>query len=220
MIVTVSGRDRDAHQSIFNQMFQWRYDVFVIKRRWTLPCKGTLEIDQYDNGNAVYFYHVDDAGAITSHVRLTPSVTDSLLADCYAHLVECDTPIRSPTVYEGTRYIVLPRHKSRACNRAAKAELLLAMIEWARDQGIAHIQVIIDITLLASMIEMTPQVRPMGLSRPYAGGPEIDGGGEAIAIRCPVNEQVIQDLRAYGQFDNADRAYRPLALEGRDTTVH
>jgi N-acyl-L-homoserine lactone synthetase len=220
MIVTVSGRDRPACNDLFNQFFRLRYNIFVVQRRWTLPCKGTLEVDQYDNENAVYFYHVDDAGEITSHVRLTPSMTDSLLADAFTHLVESPEPIRSPTVYEGTRYIVLPRHKTRACNRAAKAELLLAVNEWARDHGITHTQVIIETTLLASFMEMTPEVRPMGLSQPYAGGPDVDGGGESIAIRCPANDKVIADLRAYGGFAPGERSYQPLVPHPHDTTVH
>jgi len=215
MILTINGSDRLACHDIHQQLFRLRYDVFVKQRRWTLPVKGTSEVDQYDNDDAVYFYQIDDDGFITSHVRLTPSLTSSLLADIFPHLVENPRDIRSASIYEGTRYFVQPRKKSRALNRAAKAELLLAVNEWARDNGITHTQVIIESYLFPSFLEMSSQVRPLGLSQPHGGGPGVDGGGESIAIRCPTNDQVIRDLRAYGELKNGAPSYRSLMSELR-----
>jgi N-acyl-L-homoserine lactone synthetase len=210
MIVTVRGRDRAECPDIFNRLFKFRYDVFVKKLRWTLPTKGNLEIDQYDNADAVYFYYVDDDGFISSHVRLTPTTTSSLLADYFPHLADSPHDVRTPNVYEATRYIVLPRKKTASSNRASKAELLLAVNEWARAHGITHTQTIIETSLLGSFMEMSSEVRPLGLSHPYGGGPEIEGGGEAIAIRCPANEKVIRDLRKYGGLVNGVASYRSL----------
>lgn len=215
MIIHLSGADRAAHPDLFKQLFRLRHDVFVVGRYWTLPMKGNLEIDQYDRCDAQYFFALDDDGRVCSHVRLTPSMSGSLLADCFAHLVE-EGSIREPQIYEGTRYIVLPRSKARSCIRTAKAELLVAMFEWAQKNDVSHVQVMVETKMLPSFIEMTPAIRPLGLSHPYGGGPNVKGGGEAIAIRCPVNGAVIADLRAYGSLKNGvavliDRSRRQAA---------
>lgn len=202
MIVTLQGHQRNACRSIFQQLFRLRYDTFVRDRQWTLPTRNGTEIDQYDRDDSIYFYGLDEDNFLRSHVRLTPSVTSSLLADCFPHLVETGVDIRSATVFEGTRLIVSPRKGSKISNKAAKAELLVAMFEWSQSMGATHIQVIVESRMLASYVEMTPDIRPLGLAHPYGGGPQVLGGGEALAIRCPVTDKVIKDLRSFGGLVN------------------
>jgi acyl-homoserine lactone synthase len=202
MIITLSGRDRVACKEIFDQLFRLRHQVFVEGRHWSLPCKGQFEVDQYDKDDAQYFYGLDGDGNLISHVRLTPSMTSSLIADCFSHLADDPTSIRSPAIYEGTRYIVQPRTRSREAMSAAKAELLIGMFTWAHERGCSDVQVIIETQLLPTFFEMTPEVRPMGLSGPYGGGSTAPGGGDAIAIRCPASLKVIDDLRAFGGLVN------------------
>lgn len=202
MIITLTGQQRSGCRDIFDLLFRLRYETFVSGRNWTLPSRQGLEVDQYDRDDSVYFYGLDEEGFLRSHVRLTPSMTASLLADYFPHLVEINEPIRSPSVYEGTRLIVLPRKGSKTSNRAAKAELMVAMFEWCRAASATDIQVVIESRMLSSYVEMTSCLRPLGLAHPYSGGSTTPGGGEAIAIRCPVNEQVLRDLRLYGGLAN------------------
>lgn len=202
MIITMSGKDRTGCKAIFDQLFRLRYEVFVAGMGWSLPTRCGLEIDQYDNADAQYFYGLDAEGRLISHVRLTPSKTASLIADCFPHLVDGAFDVRSDTVFEGTRYIVKPVERSRRAVRTAKAELLVAMFSWARQQGGTQVQVIVETKLLPTFLEMTPEVRPMGLSKAYGGGCDAPGGGEAIAIRCPITDKVIADLREFGGLVN------------------
>lgn len=200
MIITLSGKERSANATVFRQLFAFRYDVFVKRRHWSLPARGNLDIDQYDCPEAQYFYGVDDDGSIFSHVRLTPTMTHSLMADYFPHLVEGRHQLRDPLIYEATRYIVMPREKSRARNCTAKAELLGAVMQWSLERGLTHLQTVIDTSGFPSFIELSPETLPLGLSHPYGGGPTIDGGGDAMAIRCPVSQKVVEDILAYGDL--------------------
>jgi acyl-homoserine lactone synthase len=201
MIQALSGQSRAYNPRLFQQLFKLRHKVFVGGRKWSLPTQGDMEIDQYDVPEAVYFWRQDDDGQVDCHVRITPTTKHSLLADYFPHLVEGDTSPRGKTIYEATRYIAMPSKKTRENNRTAKAELLLQMLEWADANGVTHIQTVIDTATYASFVEMTPDTRPLGLSFPYGGGPTVSGGGECMAIRWPVNEKVMQDLRKYGGID-------------------
>lgn len=200
MLVTLSGHDRPKHSAIFDRLFRLRYDVFVKGRRWTLPTRDGLDVDQYDCPDAQYFFVLDDGGELRGHVRLTPTTTHSLLADYFPHLIEGQDLPRGHTIYEATRYIVQPSEKSRCASRRVKAELLNAVMEWSMTRGITEVQTVIDTAALSTFLEITSECRPLGLPSPYGGGIGIVGGGEAMAIRCRVTSKAIHDIREFGEL--------------------
>ena len=167
-------------------------------RGWSLPTINGLEIDQYDDDDAVYFLDLNEEDRIQGSMRITPTIKSSLIADYFPHLVENGQSPRSPTIYECTRYIMLPPRKSRHDCRLAKARLISAMLEWCLDHDLTFIQAVIDSAALPSYLELSPLVTPLGLSHPYGGGRKTPGGGDCIAIRWPICEQVLQDVRDYG----------------------
>jgi N-acyl-L-homoserine lactone synthetase len=198
MVRVLYGHQRSKHIEEFKELFRLRYQVFIQGRNWSLPSTNGLEIDQYDKEDAVYFVDYNDNGQIQGSVRLTPTANASLLADYFPHLVEQDTPPRSAQIYEATRYIVLPPQKSREANRAAKAALLGGMVEWCLGRKLSFVQTVIDSSALSSFVEITGKTIPLGLSHPFGGGRGVSGGGECMAIRWPVTEDLLEDIRAYG----------------------
>ncbi len=204
MIIHFSGSQKDKFQEAYRKLGELRYEVFVARRKWTLPARNNIEVDQYDNCWAEYFYGVSRDGSIYSHVRLTPTLHSSLLADYFPHLVAMGDAPRAPDIYEATRYIVTPSVKTATAKRRAKAELLEAAMLWAKENGVTQLQTVIDTHGLSSFLELSNQVQPLGTSHAYGGGPETPGGGEALAIRCPVNDQVIQNIRDYGGLEGGN----------------
>ncbi|ODR97523.1 hypothetical protein AUC70_00430 [Methyloceanibacter stevinii] len=55
MVQVIEGKDRARHAGLFETLFRARYETFVVNRRWSLPARNGLEIDQYDTDQAVYF---------------------------------------------------------------------------------------------------------------------------------------------------------------------
>lgn len=196
MITHLSGDQRPAHREVFDDLFRLRYDVFVGSRRWSLATRAGRESDEYDLPEAQYFFGRADDGRIISHCRLTPT-THSLMADYFPHLVQKEVAIRHPRIMETTRLIVLPQGRKGERIQASKAALLLAVFEWAAAHGITHIQTVIEAVLYGGIMELLPQTEVLGLAGPYGGGPGVDGGGDAIALRCPVNHQSLADLRRW-----------------------
>ena len=215
MILTLRGSERQEYGKFFDQMFRLRHDVFVKGRGWSLPCGNGRETDQYDVDEAVYFLDINEDGSIESCVRATPTVRHSLLADYFPHLIENGMPARAPDVFECTRYIVLPSRKQRDTIRAAKARLLISLFQWALKEKLSYLQTVIDAGTLGSFVEMSTQTIPLGLAHPYGGGRGVPGGGECIAIRWPVNQEVINDVLEYvGWPETPETVYDAEVMRG------
>jgi acyl-homoserine lactone synthase len=219
MILTLKGSDRSAYPELFEQHFQLRFDVFVKGRGWSLPAANGLEIDQYDNADAVYFLDLNEENRIQGSIRITPTVKSSLIADYFPHLIENGESPRSPTIYECTRYIVLRPRKNRSDNRLAKSRIIGAMLDWCFDNGLTYLQTVIDSMALPTYLELTPRTIPLGLAHPYGGGRKTPGGGECMAIRWPITPEVLQDVRAYGGEAEADAMFAHVAA-AREQPVH
>lgn len=202
MITIICGREREEHRELCERLYRLRHSIFIEQRAWSLPARlGGRDVDQYDDcPDAVYFCESNDEGQIEAHVRLTPTLTHSLMADYFPHIVDQRYSPRGKGIWEATRYIVLPARKSRAGNRAAKTRILSAMLEWALDNRVSHIQTVIDTATFASFVEMTEETLPLGLSHDYGGGPAAPGGGRCMGIRWPVTAKVRNDLLLYGQM--------------------
>ncbi|MEM7192849.1 MAG: hypothetical protein AAF405_08325, partial [Pseudomonadota bacterium] len=154
----------------------------------------------------------DDAGYLQGAVRLTPTVSASLTADYYPHLSDGDVSLRDPFVYEGTRYIASPSEKTPENNRAVKARILGAMTEWAWNFGIRYVQTVIDAPLLRSFQKVNSKTFALGSAHPYGGGKGVTGGGTCMAIRLPVTERAIGEIRAYGELEGSPLA-EPYAYQ-------
>lgn len=218
----MSGSERRIHAELFEQYFRLRHDVFIKGRGWSLPAGNGLEVDQYDDAAAVYFLDVSDEKRIQGAIRITPTVKSSLIADYFAHLVENGELPRSPTIYECTRYIVIPPRKSRDDNRLAKSRIIGAMLEWCRDHQLTYLQTIINSAALPTYLDLTSLTIPLGLSHPYGGGRKTPGGGECMAIRWPICTQVLQDVRRYGGFADIEpfSNQAPVFARSEDELVH
>lgn len=204
MIFTLTGKDRRAATALFEKLFRLRCQVFRDERGWSIPTHNGLEFDQYDDLEAKYFFELDDNGSVRSHVRLNPTNQGSLLADYFPHLVDDKYEPRGPNIWEATRFLVLPQPRGREEKRRTEARLFSAMLEWAEVSGVGHIQAVLEKTLYPTFLQIAPQTFPMGLTQPYGGGQDVVGGGEVLAVRCPVNRLAIEEVRIYGGLEQPD----------------
>jgi acyl-homoserine lactone synthase len=157
MIFVLEGSQRRQLRYYFDRMFKLRHQIFIEELGWNLPkARGDHEIDEYDVDEAVYLLDITDEDVLQGTVRLTPSMSCSLVADYFPHLVECDVSARSPLVYEATRYIFLPLNKNAQENRIAKARLLAGMVEWCLAKKVSHIQCVVDMKAFPSWVELVP----------------------------------------------------------------
>jgi acyl-homoserine lactone synthase len=218
MILVLEGSQRRKLGYYFDRMFRLRHQVFIKELGWNLPkAYVDYEIDEYDVDEAVYLLDIADDDVLQGTVRLTPSLSCSLVADYFPHLIECGLAPRSPHVYEATRYIFLPISKSAPENRVAKARLLAGMVEWCFSKHICHIQRVVDMTAFPAWVDLVPQTMPLGLPHPYGGGRGAPGGGDCIAFRWPATREVIDGIRSYGGIHGDQyRLFSETKIERRE----
>lgn len=199
MISVLKGKDRERYSSFFDDLYRLRYQVFIKDRGWSLPCHFGLEIDEYDVDEAIYFVETDQTNKILSTVRLTPTLSHSLTADYFDHLIECHHSPRSADVFEATRFIV--NSTCRRQQQRSRAELIYKMTEWCIQNHVSCVQAVIDLSTLKTYVELNPDTQPLGLSQSYGGGRRAPGGGECIAIRFPTNYKSLQSISEYGDLN-------------------
>ena len=214
MVFVLSGQDRARHPAVFERLFRLRHRVFIVNREWSLPWNNGMEIDQYDTGEAYYFVDFDADGEILAHLRLTPTMRSSLIADYFPHLVENGVDPRGSTIYEGTRFMILPTQRNKSAYRSVKSRFMAAVTEWCIERQITHMQTVIDAGTLPAYVEVSLLATPLGLPHPFGGGKGVRGGGDCLAFRLPMTEALLEDIRMYGDISEPTRElWQPMPLE-------
>ncbi len=198
MVFVFYGHERTKRSALFERLFRLRHQVFIVDRGWSLPCREGVERDQYDTDETIYFVEFCEAGEIRGHVRITPTMRSSLTADYFPHLIENGVAARGPTIFEATRFIVRPAQRDKASYRRVKAGLIAAATEWCLENGITHLQTVIDAGTLAAYVEISMKVTPLGLAHPFGGGKGVPGGGECLVFRLELDHGLLDEIKAFG----------------------
>jgi len=199
----LKGNEYSSNSGIFDQIYRLRYEMFIKRRQWSLPSRNGFEIDQYDTDDAYYLMAVLEDGTIEATLRMTPTVHSSLMADYFPHLNEAGVELRSPTVFEATRYILQPASKDPNYNRKLKSFFFANLIEWCLEHQLTFMQSVIDATALKTFVEMSLRTMPLGLPHAFGGGPDVKGGGECLGFRWPICRELVDDFVIYGDREGA-----------------
>lgn len=148
MILIVDALNKHQYTDILDQMFRLRARVFGARLGWKVDVKDGREKDQFDDLDPVYFIGLDDEDRVISCVRGLQTTGPHMLADVFCDILGGEPPLRSPNVWEATRFCVDTERLSRKgeINGASKAtcEMMIASIEYLRDAGITDAIAVVD----------------------------------------------------------------------------
>lgn len=148
MIIVVDGLNRDRYSRLLDEMFALRARVFGKRLGWEVDIKDGKEIDQFDALDPAYVIGVNDDGRVVSCVRALQTTGPHMLSDVFSAILDGEKPLRSPTLWESTRFCVdtevLGRGKTRNSVAYATCELMAASLEYAQESGISDIVTVID----------------------------------------------------------------------------
>ncbi len=145
MIRLLHGYDRSDCDDLFDQMFRHRKAVFIDDKKWEIPSTdGIYEIDAYDRDDTVYVLSVDPVGRLLGSVRLINTTLDHMASSAFATMFPGLT-IRSPTIWEATRFAV-PNAGKLQHNGVSQAacEVLLGMSLFGLEAGVSQITAIYE----------------------------------------------------------------------------
>jgi acyl-homoserine lactone synthase len=189
MIYVVDKNNRSAFSEQLEEMFRIRHDIYVGRRGWKALAKPDgRDIDQFDAEDTVYLLGLDCDGRVQSGLRLNPTKGPHLIRDVFPHAVTFAEIPTGDSIFEFTRYFVVPERVGRMKRRYAAGELLVAMFEYGLFLGLTQISLLCDAFFVSTALEMRWKVKPLGLPIPY-------DEGTCIAIIFDVNYAAADSTR-------------------------
>ena len=174
MIHAVQGADRGLFPTLFDEMFRGRAAVFRDKLHWDVDVRDGWEVDRYDSLNPLYLMSVDAEGHVRGSLRLMPTTGPTLLSEVFASDFDEPVDIRSPTIWEGTRFCVHPGRNGSVLTESglnlATSELFMAMCEVGLAAGLTQIIGVYDPRLIRIYRRIGWSPEQLATSSRYATG--------------------------------------------------
>ena len=145
MITVVHGFDRLDKSDIFQQMFAHRKHIFFDQKKWDVKIiDGLYEIDEFDRDDTEYVCSISSDGRLMGSVRLINTSLDHMAAGIFAPMFP-GLSIRSPTIWEATRFAVPASAEVQQNNVSLPAcEILLGMCQFGLDHGVSQMTAIYE----------------------------------------------------------------------------
>ncbi|MEY2927682.1 MAG: hypothetical protein RL367_2159 [Pseudomonadota bacterium] len=192
MLHFIDRSSAPGHQLLLDSMFRDRKTVFVDLMKWSLPCQGDQERDQFDTADAIYLVVADDVtGLHKGSVRLLPTMGQHLLGDVFAHLC-AETPPRAADIFEITRLCQDPRIRGDEA-RTVRIMLTNALVELALSQGINSYVGVTPVDFLSRLLVTGWACRPLGL-------PCADGNSQIAAFRIEIDGTTLGNMEKAGNY--------------------
>lgn len=147
MIVAINSSEKHRHPALINSMFKLRAEVFHDRLGWEVFLKDGLEIDRFDEGEALYLLNIDNRERLKGCLRLLPTTAPNMLSDVFNVLLSSDDIIESPLIWESTRFCVSKEamaERSESLINKSTAELLSGLFEYSKIVGLTHIVSVYD----------------------------------------------------------------------------
>ena len=157
-----------SSNKVLRAMFAARKRVFVDLLKWDVPVlNGVYEIDQFDDGHAVYLVLADGSGRHLGSARLLPTTRPHILDSLFAELCDGAVP-RDPAIFEITRFC-LDRRLSASMRRAVRDTLVTALVDHALMHGIGSYTAIAELAWVQQILSFGWRSRPLGLPGVFDG---------------------------------------------------
>lgn len=199
MILIIDGLNRHCYTHLLDEMFGLRARVFRDRLGWDVEVRDEKEIDSFDALDPAYVVGLDDEGRVVACVRALQTTGPHMLSDVFADILDGEPPLRSPTLWESTRFCVdterLGGGKSRNSVSYATCELMTGALEYARESGISDIVTVID--PIMNRVLKRSDCAPYD----YVGSTKPMGKTSAMAALLDCTEERIARIRAFAGIE-------------------
>lgn len=184
MLICTAGSPPAQHGAL-RAMFEARKRVFVDLLNWDLAViDGRYELDQFDDEHAFYLVLTGPDGRHRASARLLDTTRPHILGDLFPALCH-QAPPAGDTVKEITRFCLDPRLDA-AGRRAARNELISALVDHALANGITTYTGVAEMGWFRQVLAFGWRCRPLGLPQPLnataVAALAIDVGEETPAL--------------------------------------
>lgn len=180
MIRYLYASQLDAHADLAADMFRDRAAQFRDRMKWDVTVDELgWETDQYDAIDPLYVIAEDENGHHAASMRFLPTTGRTMTGEIFPHLIG-GAPIRSPLVWECTRFCLSPTAASGKDGANVASKLLLGGMQLGLEMGTTHSLGVFD----------RPMVR---VYRRLGWSPEILGTADGISAGMWTLSQDVAD---------------------------
>ncbi|MFD1511008.1 acyl-homoserine-lactone synthase [Lacimonas salitolerans] len=199
MIIVIDGMNRHRYTRLLDEMFELRARVFGQRLGWDVVIQDGRESDQYDSLDPAYVIGLNEDNRVVSCVRALQTMGPHMLSDVFSAILGGEPPLRSPTLWESTRFCVdtdvLDRGNSRNSVSYATCELMAASLEYAQASGISDIVTVIDPVM--NRVLKRSDCAPYG----YVGKTTPMGKVSAMAALLDCTDERIARIRRFAGIE-------------------
>lgn len=201
MIIVIDALNRGRFGTLLDEMFRLRARVFGDRLGWEVTVKNGMEIDQFDALDPAYLVGLDADGYVVSCARLLQTTGPHMLSDVFSSLLDGEPPLRSPQIWESTRFCVdttrLKDTGGVSGISRATCEIMIAILEYGRSAGISDIVTVIDPVM--DRVLKRSNCAPHG----YVGTRKPMGKVAAMAALVDCSEERSEAVRAFSGIEGA-----------------
>ncbi|MET4102022.1 N-acyl-L-homoserine lactone synthetase [Roseovarius sp. MBR-78] len=201
MIIVIDALNRDRFGDLLSEMYRLRARVFQDRLGWDVTVTDDgLEIDEFDALDPAHVISLDDMGNVVGCMRLLQTTGPHMLADVFVDILDGEPPLRSPQLWEATRFCVDTERLSRT-GRARNSisyvtsEVMVGAFEYGRDAGVLDAVAVIDPVMNRVMI------RSGNAPYDYLGKTADMGKVEAMAALLDCSDERINRIRAFAGIE-------------------
>lgn len=192
MVEIINYLNRQLYADTMQELYSFRYTVACGEMGWKLPdAKNEMDIDQFDNDDAIHFIDKNGEGKIIACARLVPTLGPNMLRDIFPEFCESGQPPCSTDIYEFTRYFVTKYGTTQEEFVRSRARILIAIHEYCLANEIKKLSLLTYQKHYALAAFLFP-TRPLGLAQYY----EADDA-YYIAMINEVSEAGLAKARQY-----------------------
>jgi acyl homoserine lactone synthase len=217
MIIVIDGTNRHNYTKLLDEMFALRARVFGDRLGWEVEIRNGREMDKYDALDPAYVIGLNDRNKVVACVRALQTTGPHMLTDVFSAILDGEPPLRSPTLWESTRFCVdtenLDRGTAPNSISYATCELMAASLEYARNSGISDIITVIDPVM--NRVLKRSDCAPYD----YVGKTVPMGKVRAMAALLDCTEDRIERIRKFANIEGDMFVDRLRAWELSDKTA-
>jgi N-acyl-L-homoserine lactone synthetase len=195
MILVIDALNQDRFADVLDEMFQLRARVFGGRLGWEVQVNNGREYDQFDDLDPAYVIGLDIEGQLVSCARFLQTTGPHMLSDVFHAILDGQPPLRSATLWESTRFCVDTERLSAGVQvggvARATSEIMIGMLEYARNSGVTDIITVIDPIMNRVM------KRSANAPYDYVGKVADMGKVSAMAALIDCTDERIDRLRAF-----------------------
>lgn len=191
MMMLVPGHKAHKHPDLIDQMFRLRAKVFSDRLGWAVSVSDGRERDKYDDLEPLYALALTEDRKVVGTFRLLQTLGPHMLAEVFKELMPDGIPVRSPIIWESTRFCVdteLAQKRGERGLAEVTAILLSSLLEIGLYAGLSHILTVID-------IRMERILRRAGCPIDRLSDPKKIGDVPSLAILMECSDATVAKLQ-------------------------